>query len=334
MNTAPPSIVSPRSGWAERLRQRIRGLGARATSGHYQLTLIASKQAIEAALLRHEEAADWDASMVISAHEVAADQPDVWQLDAYLERKPSRADRAAIAALFVGKPPAMQVQQLPDTDWLTQSQQGVAPIRAGRFHIHTPDHPALSEPGMRNFCIPASRAFGTGQHETTAGCLAMLDVMKRTGVVVRNLADIGTGTGLLAFAALHLWPRALALASDIDAVCADVVAGNAALNGVCSGAGKGALVVTVAAGMDSALIDARGPYDLIVANILAGPLIALAPDFAEALVPGGSLVLAGLLTTQEPAVRAACRRSGLRLARRETRGDWAILWLRKRGGWG
>ncbi len=86
----------------------------------------------------------------------------------------------------------------------------------------------------------------------------------------------------------------------------------------------------VAAGMDHPLLEARGPYDLIIANILAGPLIDLAPDFARALVPGGQLLLAGLLETQEAQVRAACRRAGLRLAARMVKGDWSILWLRKR----
>ena len=105
---------------------------------------------------------------------------------------------------------------------------------------------------------------------------------------------------------------------------------NAALNDVPPGAGPGQLTMLIAAGMDHPLLEARGPYDLIVANILAGPLIALAPDFAGHLVPGGHLLLAGLLETQENDVRAACRRAGLRLGARLVNGDWSILWLRKR----
>jgi ribosomal protein L11 methyltransferase len=241
-----------------------------------------------------------------------------------------KADKGAVAALFAEGAPAMTVEKLPETDWVTESQQGLEPIRAGRFHVHTPEHPPLGEPGLRDFVIPASRAFGTGQHATTAGCLAMLTHMKREGVTVRNLADVGTGTGLLAFAALDLWPRVLATASDIDAVCIDVVEENARLNGVTMGAGPGALTMTVADGMAHPLLAARGPYDLVIANILAGPLIALAPDFARALVPGGHLLLAGLLETQEPQVRTACRRAGMRLAARLVNGDWSILWLRKR----
>ena len=303
-------------------------------SQSWKLTALAQRPVIEAALLAHEDAIDWDPEIVISGSEIAEDRPDDWQLEAWLPRKPTRADKAALAALFTGSAPKFAIEQLPEVDWLTHSQQGLEPIRAGRFHVHTPEHPPLDQAGLRDFCIPASQAFGTGQHATTAGCLAMLDGMKRKGVVVRNCADIGTGTGLLAFAALHLWPRALATASDIDAVCVGVVEENAARNGVAMGARAGELTMLVADGMDHPLLAVRGPYDLVIANILAGPLIALAPDFARALVPGGHLLLSGLLETQEAQVRAACRRAGLRLAARMTRGDWSILWLRKRQTFG
>jgi len=296
----------------------------------WKITLLAPRAVIETALLAHEEALDWDADMVLSGSEIAEDRPEDWRLEAWLPRKPSRADQTAIMALFANGAPEMAIERLPEVDWVTQSQQGLTPIRAGRFHVHTPDYPPLSEPGVTDFTIPASQAFGTGHHETTAGCLAMLGAMKRRGVVVRNLADIGTGTGLLAFAALDLWPRALATASDIDPVCLDVVADNAARNGVAMGARGGEVTMLAAAGMDHPLIDARGPYDLVIANILAGPLIALAPHFARALVPGGHLLLSGLLEAQEKQVRAACRRAGLRLAERMVNGDWSVLWLRKR----
>ena len=266
-------------------------------SSAWKLTALAPRGVIEAALLAHEDAFDWDPEIVLSGSEVAEDRPDDWRLEAWLGRKPSKADKAAIAALFEGAAPPLAVEQLPETDWLTYSQQGLEPIRAGRFHVHTPEHPPLDEPGVRDFCIPASQAFGTGQHATTAGCLTMLSAMKARGVMVRNCADIGTGTGLLAFAALHLWPRLIATASDIDAVCLPVVAGNAAANGVAMGARGGELTMLVADGMDHPLLQARGPYDLILANILAGPLIGMAPQFAENLVPGGHLLLAGLLET-------------------------------------
>jgi ribosomal protein L11 methyltransferase len=296
----------------------------------WKITILGQRAQIQAALVAHEDAEDWDDGVVLSGSELADDRPDDWRLEVYFGRKPNTADRKAIAALFAGETPEMIAEKLPDSDWVTLSQEGMPPIRAGRFHVHTPDHPPLDEPGVTDFCIPASQAFGTGQHATTAGCLEMLSLMKSQGIIARNIADIGTGTGLLAFAAMTLWPRALATASDIDAGCISVVLRNVALNEVPLGGAPGQLTMIEAAGMDHPLLQARAPYDLLIANILAGPLIELAPDFADALIPGGQLLLAGLLETQEPAVRAACRRAGLRLAARSVRGDWSILWLRKR----
>ena len=296
----------------------------------WKITVLAPREVVQAALLAHEDALAWDPEVVIAGSEVAEDQPDAWQLEAWLPRPPSPADKAAVKALFGRTAPPLAIAHLPPTDWVTLSQQGVEPVREGPFHVHTPDHPRLGQAGVRDLLIPASRAFGTGQHATTAGCLAMLAAMKARGGAVRNLADIGTGTGLLAFAALHLWPRALATASDIDDVCVPVVIENAALNQVPLGAGPGAVTMVIAAGLDHPLLAARGPYDLLIANILAGPLVELAPAFGTAVAPGGSLLLAGLLTRQESAVRRACTRAGFRLAARIVRGDWSILWLRKR----
>jgi ribosomal protein L11 methyltransferase len=299
----------------------------------WKITALAPRPVVEAALIAHEDVFDWDPDIVISGSEIAEDKPDDWRLEAWLPHKPGRTEKAALTALFADSPPPFAIEELPDTDWVTQSQQGLEPIRAGRFHIHTPEHPPLNQPGVTDFVVPASQAFGTGQHATTAGCLAMLTLMKRHGMVVRNLADIGTGTGLLAFAALDLWPRALATASDIDAVCLSVVDDNAVLNGIPQGAKPGEVTMMVAAGVDHPLLQARGPYDLLIANILAGPLVELAPDFADAVTGGGSLLLAGLLETQEHTVRAAYRRAGFRLAARAVRGDWSILWLRRRSAW-
>ncbi|MFA9200621.1 MAG: 50S ribosomal protein L11 methyltransferase [Cypionkella sp.] len=284
--------------------------------------------AARAALLAHEDAADWPADWVLVGMEIADDQPEDWFVEAYLPHEPTAADVQAVAALFGATPPPLGVSKLAQADWVTLSQQGLEPIAAGPFLVRTAEHPP--RPGTIDFLIPASQAFGTGHHATTAGCLAMLAAMKGRGVRVRNLADIGTGTGLLAFAALKLWPRALATASDIDPVCAGVVAHNARANGVRLGAGAGAVTMVIAEGMQHPLLRARGPYDLLIANILAGPLVELAPEFAEAVVPGGNLLLAGLLVEQEKAVRAAYRRAGFRLAARLHSGDWSILWLRRR----
>jgi ribosomal protein L11 methyltransferase len=296
----------------------------------WKISAFGSKKRIQSALVAHENALDWDPEVVLSGCELADDRPDDWVLEAWFAGKPGKSDQAAVKALFGKGAPKLIVEEIPEEDWVALSQQGVDPIRAGRFHVHTPEHAPLGEPGVTNFAIPASQAFGTGQHETTAGCLAMLSHMKAQGVIARNIADIGTGTGLLAFAALDLWPRALVIASDIDEVCVDVVEANAAMNAVSLGERKGELTMLVADGMAHPLLEARGPYDLLIANILAGPLQELAAEFSQAVIPGGSIVLAGLLEQQEAAVRKAYRMAGCRLAARLVKGDWSILWLRKR----
>jgi len=294
----------------------------------WKITAFAPADVVRAALIAHEDAVDWPADMALAGSEIAEDKPDDWQLEAWLENPPTKIELEAIAALFDGETPELNTEELADEDWVTLSQQGVEPIREGPFYVHTPEYP--DHAGLKNFTIPASQAFGTGQHATTAGCLAMLAHMRTRGLRVRNMADIGTGTGVLAFAALHLWPRTRAIASDIDAVCAPVIAANIAANAIASGQGPGQLTVVIAPGMAHPLLRAAAPYDLVIANILAGPLIELAPDFAVSVMAGGNLLLAGLLETQEAAVREAYRQAGFRLAARMVRGDWSILWLRRR----
>lgn len=258
---------------------------------------------------------------------IVADEPDPscpndWLLHAYFEREPDEADLATLARLGRGGP---RIEQLPESDWVTMSQSGLQPIRAGRFFVHTPvyrSHP----PGTIAFEIDAGLAFGTGQHATTAGCLEALDRLEREGARFANIADIGTGTGLLAFAALALWPQAKCIATDIDAQAVAVARDNAAINSVKLGHGAGELLLAEADGMDSPLLSARAPFDLLIANILAAPLIELAPDFARALAPGGTVILAGLLDTQADAVVAAYEALGLTLRDRGA-GEWPVLVL-------
>jgi ribosomal protein L11 methyltransferase len=188
--------------------------------------------------------------------------------------------------------------------------------------MHYVDRPA----DATSFEIDAGLAFGTGQHATTAGCLEALDRLERKGKRFTNLADIGTGTGLLAFAAMALWPEAKAIATDIDQIAVDVTDDNARINGVRLGHGSGELLLATADGMDHPLIAARAPFDLLIANILAGPLIELAPAFAKSVAPGASLVLAGLLDTQADAVIAAYEAEGMKLVERGE-GEWCVLVL-------
>jgi ribosomal protein L11 methyltransferase len=300
-------------------------------SDSWKLTLPCTRAEAEAIEVDMEALAALSPPPVLMTSEATPDDPDDWRLDAYFEGKPNAATIAAIRALVPSAGAAKpKPERVADADWVTLSQAGLEPVRAGRFFVHTPAHAPSAEPGVRNFLVEASRAFGTGHHETTTGCLMMLDSMRRRGTRVDNLIDLGTGTGLLAFAALHLWPRAYATATDIDPVAIEVTAENAGLNGVRPGLGMGRLALTIADGADDALVERRSPYDLVIANILAGPLIDLAPDIAAIAAPKSQLVLAGLLGTQADGVARAYRRQGYRLAERLDLGDWAILRLRKR----
>ncbi|MBO9621388.1 MAG: 50S ribosomal protein L11 methyltransferase [Sphingomonas sp.] len=272
---------------------------------------------------------------VLMTSERVEDDPDSWQLDAYFESKPNSGALEAVARLVPSAAGTKLVpERIRDADWVTLSQAGIEPVHAGRFYVHTGTNKGAVPEGAKTLRIDASVAFGTGTHETTSGCLLALDRHKRSGAVVRNLLDLGTGTGLLAFAALHLWPRAYATASDIDPNSIEVTAANADLNGVALGGGAGELVLAAAAGMDNPLLVGRGPYDLIIANILAGPLIELAPSICASLAEGGTLILAGLLEGQAEAVLSAYRQQGLRPVARTDRGHWPTLTLVKRYRYG
>jgi ribosomal protein L11 methyltransferase len=262
---------------------------------------------------------------------LVADEPDPakaddWLIHAYFEHAPTLEELAAVRRLGFGEP---RVEELGETDWVTMSQSGLQPIRAGHFYVHTPTVRSIP-PGTIPFEIDASLAFGTGQHATTSGCLGVLDRLERDGKAFTNIADIGTGTGLLAFAALALWPQARCIATDIDPVAVAVARDNAAINRMKLGHGAGELLLAEADGMHSPLLAARAPFDLIIANILAGPLIELAPDFASSLAAAGSIVLAGLLDTQAEAVARAYQDQGLSVADRGF-GEWPVLVCERAG---
>jgi ribosomal protein L11 methyltransferase len=260
-----------------------------------------------------------------------ADEKGGWRLDAYFGRKPNAAMIALLKQLTPSAAGAeARVERVEERDWVTLSQQGLEPIRAGRFFVHTPLHRSVVPADSIGLEIDAGRAFGTGQHETTTGCLLALSRLKTGGATFGNILDLGTGTGLLAFAALKLWPTARAAASDIDPIAIEVAAENAAVNRIGLGRGRGRVALAVADGLENRKLRARGPYDLIIANILAGPLVDLAPSVVTALAPGGRLLLAGLLAGQAERVAWAYRREGLMLQFRIDRGEWPTLAMRRR----
>ena len=267
-----------------------------------------------------------DAPPVIVAEESDDKQPERWRLHAYFDSQPGWEELKVLEGLALDGDPVLE--RLDETtDWVTVSQAGLVPIRAGRFFVHTPPHYKDRPEGATSFEIDAGLAFGTGQHATTAGCLSALDRLEVGGAKFGNIADIGTGTGLLAFASLALWPGAKAIATDIDPIAVDVSRDNAAINGVKLGMQPGELLLAVADGMDSPMLAARAPFDLLIANILAGPLIELAPSFARATAPGGTIILAGLLDTQAEAVICAYEKLGLSIVGRGS-GEWPVLVLK------
>lgn len=295
----------------------------------WRVTLRCTRAEAEALPESSDLFAHADEQPVIVADEPDPHAPDDWRIHAYFAEQPTTQELVLLKRLAANSEP--EIEHLEDTtDWVTMSQQGLGPIRAGRFFVHTPMHYADRPADTVNFEIDAGLAFGTGQHDTTAGCLAALDRLALSGKRYSNIADIGTGTGLLAFAAMALWPDSRTIATDIDEIAVRVSEENAAINGVKLGHGPGGLLLAVADGMDHPLIHARAPYDLLIANILAGPLIELAPAFARSVTPGGTIVLAGLLDSQADAVVAAYRAEGMRLIE-DGSGEWRVLVLEASG---
>ncbi|WP_294047768.1 50S ribosomal protein L11 methyltransferase [Sphingomonas sp.] len=267
-----------------------------------------------------DAAGDVAIDAVLMTSETIEDDRETWRLDAYTEDRPDAAMLAALRALVPSAGTVEPViEPLTAADWVTMSQAGLEPIAEGRFVVHTSAHPVAPPPGGRAFLIDAGQAFGTGHHATTSGCLAMLDGLADTPFT--NIIDIGTGTGLLAFAARHLWPDARVTATDIDPAAITVTAENMATNHVA------AIDLIVADGALDDRITARAPYDLVIANVLAGPLVSMAPELAAIAAPNATIILAGLLDTQRAQVVAAYRACGCSLEAADQRGDWTILRL-------
>ncbi|WBY06311.1 50S ribosomal protein L11 methyltransferase [Sphingomonas sp. 7/4-4] len=266
------------------------------------------------------DAGEFALDAVLMTTEEVEDDVEHWRLDAYMEDEPDAAMLDALRALVPSAADvAPVIEALTAEDWVAMSQEGLEPIREGRFVVHTSAHPVEAPAGGRAFLIDAGRAFGTGHHATTSGCLRMLDAMADRDFA--NVIDVGTGTGLLAFAAAHLWPAAKVVATDIDPAAIDVTQINAADNDIAG------LELIVADGALSDAITARAPYDLLIANILAGPLVSMAPELAAIADARATIVLAGLLETQREQVVAAFEACGCRLEAFDRRGDWTILRL-------
>ncbi len=251
-----------------------------------------------------------------------------WRVEGYTDVAPDTdaiEDGFAMAAQAVGiEAPKLTVEFLTPRDWLAENRAGFEPLLAGRFFIH-PSHfegdvPAATVP----FCIDAGTAFGSGTHPTTATCLLALQALAKFRTA-QTILDLGCGTGLLAFAARHLWP-ARVLAVDIDPEAVRVAKLNARLNQI----GPGVTIVR-SVGYRNSAINRFAPFDIIVANVLARPLIGMAGDTARAMQPGGHIVLSGLMERDVAWVAQHHRARGFRLQEIWHQDGWATLVLQKAG---
>ena len=243
---------------------------------------------------------------------------DVWRIDAF---PTTHEEQDALAAALAGFP-ALQVvtEKLADADWLAMALSGLPPVRAGRFFVYGAHDKGLAPPSAVKLRIEAGAAFGTGHHGTTVGCLLAFDGLLKHRRFARVL-DVGCGTGVLAIAAARTGSK-VALGTDIDRPSVRIANENARLN-------RATARFVHAAGLNARRVRMPAPYDLVFANILAPPLVALAQDIKGALKPGGLAILSGLLRTQERRVVAAYASRGFRLERRLHRDAWATLVLRR-----
>ena len=282
----------------------------------------AAVEAVEAALASALEAAEiegaWPgAGVSISSFEV---EPGRWQVSALSEQRPQRRRLAAALAALPGRRFEFSLSLLAAEDWVKRALASHQPVRAGRFRIRGSHHPVASDDAVTDLVIDLGPAFGTGGHASTLGCLLALDGLAGGQHFSRPL-DLGCGSGILALAMARTWARPV-LAVDIDAGAVAIARDNADLNGV------GGLVRCLNAdGFGHAEVRRGAPYDLIVANILAQPLKALAADLAAHLGRRASVVLSGLLQRQEGGVIAAYLRAGLSLRRRYRLEGWSTLVL-------
>ena len=250
------------------------------------------------------------------------DGSGLWEVGGYFLEPPDGVMLEVLATAFGARPFALS--ELPEVDWVAHVRRELSPVDAGRFFVFG-SHDADKVPeGRVPLQIEATVAFGTGHHGTTLGCLLAFDRLLTEGWRPGRVADIGCGTAVLAMAAAATLPGALVIASDIDRVAVDVAEANVAINHL-----EGRVECLEAAGLDHPRLRAAGPYDLVFANILKGPLIELAPGISGALAAGGRAILSGLLVVQAEAVTAAYVATGMTLEAQSDLGEWSTLVLRK-----
>ncbi|HEY0917890.1 50S ribosomal protein L11 methyltransferase [Devosia sp.] len=263
-----------------------------------------------------------DLAITAAAHE--DDATGEWVFEATCDAAPDLAAFAELARQTLGGDVTFSVEPIdPTVNWVAKSLEGLAPVAAGGFYVYGSHETGPVPAGLTPIRIDAAQAFGTGHHETTTGCLEAIDRVLK-GRRFDSLLDVGTGTGILAIA-LAKRTRIPVIASDIDPVAVTTTADNARQNGVAK------LVIPVqATGLEHRRIASGAPYDLIVANILAGPLAALAPAVGRVTERGAAVILSGILDHQAARVISAYARQSMVLQHKLTRNGWATLILERR----
>ncbi|WP_171100433.1 50S ribosomal protein L11 methyltransferase [Ruegeria sp. HKCCD7255] len=251
------------------------------------------------------------------------DGSGLWEVGGYFTEDPDETALAVLAAAFEAKP--FVVSELPETDWVAHVRRELAPVEAGRFFVYGAHDADKLPEGRIPLLIEAAMAFGTGHHGTTLGCLKALDRLLDEGFTATKVADIGCGTAVLAMAAARVWDGDI-IASDIDEVAVDVAKANLKANDM-----DGAVQCVEAAGFDHPDLHKHAPYDLIFANILKGPLVALAPEISANLRPGGQAILSGILNEQAQDVLNVYLQNEFNLHHQGQIGEWTTLILRKQG---
>ena len=249
------------------------------------------------------------------------DDAGTWEITGYFIDAPDVASLALLATIH--NAPDFIVTEIEDRDWVAEVRSELTPVYAGRFAVFGGHDRDEIPDNLIRMEIEAAQAFGTGHHGTTQGCLLALDKLATQGLVATNVADIGSGTGVLAMAAASIWPCAT-LASDIDPVATETAKANIAANGL-----KNRIACHTSVGFRHPAIRTAAPFDLIFANILAGPLKKLAPDMAKHTTRKSVIILSGILNTQALGVEAVYKGWGFhRLEKREI-GEWTTLTLER-----
>jgi ribosomal protein L11 methyltransferase len=248
-----------------------------------------------------------------------------WEVVAYYESEPDRDTIAAtIEDLLAGSSSALTLEPVPGENWVAISQAGLPPVAAGRFLVHGSHDRAIGRQRRNAIEIDAGEAFGTAHHATTLGCLLAIDRLTRQRRFKRIL-DLGCGSGVLAIAAARALPDATTTASDFDPEAVRVATENVRKNAL-----AGRVGVVTSLGLAHPLLRRRAPFDLVIANILAEPLIDLAPRLARAVRPRGIVVLSGIIPSQAAAVLAAYGAAGFARIRTDWLNGWVTLTVFRR----